>query len=399
MKYKYTATTAAGKKTKGVMEASGESDLYEKLRQQELYMISCSEGKVRSNKMRIKAKPLAEFSRQIGTLLAAGVSLVRALAIVAGDELTKPKYRDVYGKVLASVRQGMTLSTAMEEQGEAFPELLINMYRSAETSGDLDKVAMRMADHYDKESRMKTKIKNAMTYPIILLVLIVAVVLILFTFVIPQFSELFGQMEELPALTRFVMGISDVVIKRWYLIIIGVVLFVLLIRAIAEIPAVRFQLDRLKIRLPIFGKLLKVIYTARFARTLSSLYSAGLPIVVALPIASATIGNAYIEAQFEEAIAGVRRGDNLSSSLMTIDGFIQKLASAIMVGEETGSLDTMLDSIADELDYESQMAISRMLTFLEPAMIIIMAIIVGVIIISVIMPLYGSYGAIENSAV
>lgn len=395
-KYKYKATDYEGKKVKGILDATSRTDVYEKLKAQSLFMISTEEVKEKGRGTRLKAKDLSEFSRQIGTLLAAGVSLVRALGIVSTDELAKPKHRAIYGKVLQSVRQGMPLSDAMEEQGGSFPSLIINMFRSAEASGDLDKVSLRMANHYDKENRMNTKVKNAMMYPMILLVLIVAVVIILFTFVIPQFEDLFAQMDELPVLTRFVMGVSDAIISYWWAIIIGAIFLVLLIKMILAIPKVRHGFDHFKLKLPIIGKLLSVIYTARFARTLSSLYSAGLPIVVALPIAASTIGNTYIEAQFTEAVQKVRTGENLSTSLEGIDGFIKKLASAIMVGEETGSLDSMLDSIADELDYESEMAISRLLTFLEPAMIILMAVIVGIILISVIQPLYGSYDSIEG---
>lgn len=395
-KYKFKATDASGKKVSGIMEAATEEALYEKLRQQNLYVLSFALGGAKGNKKKIPTQVLAEFSRQIGTLLKAGVSLVRALGIISGDELTKKKYKSIYNEVLTSVRQGTTLSDAMEDQGEAFPPLIINMYRSAEASGELDKVALRMAIHYEKESRMKTKMKNAMIYPCILGVLIVAVVMILFVFVIPQFKELFDTMGELPWITRLMMGISSVVQRFWWVIILGTALLIYLIRILFKVPEVKYQKDKLKLHLPLFGKLLKVVYTARFARTLSSLYSAGLPITMSLPIASTTIGNAYIEGQFESVIAKVRGGANLSTSLAEINGFIGKLISSIMVGEETGSLDSMLDSIANDLDYESEMAIGRMMTFIEPVMIIIMAIIVGAIIISVMLPLMGSYDAIGS---
>lgn len=394
-KYRYRATTEQGKIVIGVLEASSEANLYAKLREQQIFMISCKEERGRTNRSRkITMKALADFSRQLGTFLAAGVSLVRALGILSTEELTKNRYKEVYGKILVSVRQGKPLSDAMEEQGAAFPPLMISMFRSAEASGDLDRVALRMGDHYEKEFRTHSKIKNAMTYPYILLVLTLGVVLILFTYVLPQFQGVLDQMEELPFLTRMVMGISDGIKGYWWLILIVVGVVVLIIQLLLRISSVRYYKDRIKLQLPILGKLLKVVYTARFARTLSSLYSAGLPIVIALQISSATIGNAYIEEQFDKAIARVREGERLSDSLGEIDGFIKKLAASIMVGEETGSLESMLDSIADELDYESEMVIARMLTYLEPIMIVIMAIIVGVVIISVMLPLYGSYNAI-----
>ena len=155
--------------------------------------------------------------------------------------------------------------------------------------------------------------------------------------------------------------------------------------------------DKCKVHLPVFGKLLKSIYTARFARTLSSLYSAGLPIVTALQVSRGTVGNSYIEKQFDQVIMVVRAGGALSDGLEKIDGFNRKLAASIRVGEETGSLDNMLDAIADTLDYEAEVAINKMVTFIEPTMIVIMAVIIGFVIISVIMPIYGSYNAIEYS--
>ena len=162
-------------------------------------------------------------------------------------------------------------------------------------------------------------------------------------------------------------------------------------------PSVKFQLDKLKIKLPVFGKLLMIIYTARFARTISSLYSSGIPIVQALQIGRKTIGNTYIDSQFDDAVAKVRSGGNLSDALDNIKGFTKKLTSAVRVGEETGSLDTMLNSIADSMEYESNMAVDRMVATLEPVLIVVMAIIIGFIMISVLMPIYGSYDAISNS--
>lgn len=396
--YRYKAKTADGKPAKGRMNAADETELYGKLREQGLYMLTCTEASRVRRSQRIKARPLGEFCRNLGTLLKAGVSLVRALAIICQEENIKPQHKIIYEDVLRLVRQGTILSEAMEEQGEAFPTLLIHMIRSAEASGSLDKVTLRMAEHYEKEYKLHSKITNAMIYPCILLVMIVAVVLFIFTFVIPQFQSLFDQMDSLPLPTRIMQGISSGIINHWLILLVVVALLVMGIIFLFRIPAVRLKADKFKIHMPLFGSLLKVVYTARFARTLSSLYSAGIPIVGALQIGRNIIGNKYIELQFEEAIAKVRTGENLSDAIKDIDGFTNKLASSVMVGEETGSLDSMLDSIADTLEYESEMAINKMVTLMEPILIVIMAVIVAFIMISVLMPIYGSYEALENSA-
>ena len=304
----------------------------------------------------------------------------------------------IYEDVLRLIRQGISLSDAMEQQNGAFPDLLINMIKAAQESGSMDKTAMRMAVHYEKDYKLNGKLKNAMIYPCILLVLIVLVVIFIVSFVIPQFSDLFSQMEELPLPTRVVLGVSDAFQYYWYFILAGVAVVVLVIKGIFSIPKVHIWKDKMKLRLPVFGKLYKVIYTARFARTLSSLYSAGLPIVLALQVGRKTVGNSYMDQQFDEVIAQVRAGGNLSAALKTVDGFVNKLSSTIMIGEETGSLDSMLDSISDTLDYESEIAISKMVTMLEPVLIVVMAVIVGFIMIAVMLPIYDSYSAIETSA-
>jgi len=177
-----------------------------------------------------------------------------------------------------------------------------------------------------------------------------------------------------------------------------VVILFFVIRIILMMPKVRLGMDRIKTHLPLFGKLWRTIYTARFARTLSSLYSAGIPIVAAMQVAKKTVGNLYIESQFEGAIAFVRGGGNLSEAIDQIDGFVPKMTSSIRVGEETGGLDAMLDTIADTLEYESEMAISKMVSYMEPALIIAMAVIVGFIMVAVMMPIYGSYNSIESSS-
>ncbi len=393
-KYQYTAQNDAGKRVKGVRDAADEADLYQRLRQEGLFLLSHKEKNSTQTRKKIKTKDLADFSRELATLLAAGVSLVRALGIISEEENLKKNHRVIYADLQRLIRQGVALSDAMEQQGGAFPELMIHMFRSAEASGKLDQTAFRMAKHYEKEHKLKSKVSSAMVYPCILGVMIVAVVLIIFTFVLPQFKDLFDQMESLPAGTKFLMWFSDTLVKNWLQIGIGVFIVVMAIALIFRIYAVRLAKDKLLLRMPVIGKLLKTIYTARFARTLSSLYSSGLPIVTALQTGRRTVGNLYIDEQFDQAIASVRAGENLSAALGKIDGFVMKFASTVLIGEETGSLDAMLDSSAENLEYESEMAINKMVSFLEPVMIVLMAGIVGFIIISVITPIYGSYDAI-----
>jgi type IV pilus assembly protein PilC len=295
---------------------------------------------------------------------------------------------------LKLVRQGIALSDAMEMQNGAFPTLLINMVKSAEAGGKIDETFLRMAEHYNKEFKLATKVKSAMTYPKILCVLIVIVVAVIMAYILPQFQDMFDMMDELPKTTQMLVAISDAIRYHYLLIIIACVAIYMIVRFLLMIPIVAYYKDKAVLYLPVMGKLERVIFTARFSRTLCSLYTSGIPMVSCLQIGRTTIGNAYIENQFDAVISYVKSGGNLSEALGRVDGFINKLPANIKVGEETGSLDTMLIALADTLDYESEMAIEALVSYLEPAMIVVMAVVVGFIIISVIQPIYGSYEAI-----
>ena len=395
--YRYRAQNAEGRVVSGQIRAMDESELHSKLKQENLLLVESKELAVgKTSHKKLKYDAVAEFARNLGRLLTAGVTLVKALQIMSDDESIKEQERKLYSDILRSVRSGMPLSDAMEEQGGVFPTLLINMLRSAESGGNLDVTALNMADYYSKEYRLQQKVKSSMTYPKILVGLIIVVLIIIMGFVLPQFDSLFAQMDSLPPATELLMGISDFVSQRWYLLILGAVVIFMIWKVVSSLPRVRLWLDKLEIHLPKIGKLRKIIYTARFARTLASMYSAGIPIVTCLQIAKTTIGNTYIESQFDQMIAEIRAGKPLSEGIAGIDGFVKKLPSSVSVGEETGALDNMLNSIADQMEYDSEIAIGKLVAMLEPMMIVIMAALVGFIMVAVIQPIYGSYQTISD---
>jgi type IV pilus assembly protein PilC len=393
--FSYKAQNEKGKAVRGSMAAADEAELQRSLKEQNLLLLSAEEENTGSHTVkRIRDDQLSEFSRQIGTLIGSGVSLVRALSIIAQQETLRPYERETYQQVLRHVRQGTPLSDAMDAMGGAFPDLLINMYRSAEAAGNLDKVSLRMAVHYDKQWRLGKKVKSAMTYPKILSFLIVVVVAIIMGFVLPRFQDLFSQMEKLPLATRILIGTSNFFVHDWIWLILIAALCISAWMILKRIRAIAVWLDKCKLYVPIFGKMNRVVVTARFARSLASLYSSGIPILTCLTIARRTIGNQYVESQFDDVLARVKNGESLSEALSHLDGFLKKLEFSIRVGEETGALDSMLDSIADSLEFESEMAIGQMVSYLEPAMIVIMAVIVGFVMIAVLIPIYNSYQVI-----
>jgi type IV pilus assembly protein PilC len=391
--YKYQAQDSKGKIVKGKAEAFDETDLQKRFHESGLLLLEAKPINKNMVLKPLKKPKLADFTRQLGTLIKAGVTLVKAIEIVANDESISDYERQLYLRIRDRIVQGVSLSVAMEELEPAFPPLLIFMIRAAETSGTLDTTCLRLADQYTSESQLEQTAKNSLTYPKILSGLIVIVVAILFGYVLPQFDEIFSTLPSLPLPTRILMAISDFVAHKWYVLLIVIVLGIIFGKMIIKIPAVRLFIDHVKV-MGKWGKLTKVIYSARFARTMSSLYSSGIPIHSCIEIARSTIGNKYIEAQFDEVERKVSGGMTLSSALVDVDGFVSKLPATIKVGEETGMLGNMLESVANDLDFYSKQALLRLTSYIEPVMIVVTAVIVGFIMISIIQPIYQSYQTI-----
>ena len=395
--FRYVAKSMDGKTVRGTMEAAGESSLLQQLKEQGLFLVEAKDKDNTKKYKKFASAQLAGLCREMSALLVSGISMVRALEIISEEEGISKAQKEVYTDILIDLKRGVSLSEAMEARG-CFPDLMLGMVRSGEGSGTIDMVMNRLAKHYDRESRLNRQVQSAMTYPVVLLVMCVLVVILIMTFILPQCEELFLAMETLPMPTMILMAVSDFLIQDWYVALF--VLFVggVFLRIVSKIYQVRRILDYGKIHMPVAGKLNKVIYTARFARTLSSLYSSGMPIVAALETAGATVGNVYVEEQFQQVGTTVRSGVPLSQALREVDGFVLKLSSAILVGEESGRLDSMLESTAITMEEEAEAATKRLVTLLEPVLICFMAILVGFIIIAVMLPIYESYATIEGAA-
>ncbi len=391
--YKYRAQDSKGKIVKGKAEAADPVDLQRRFHDAGLLVLEVKPVSKQIALKPLKKTKLADFCRQLGTLTKAGVTLVKAIEILSYDESITPYERQLFIRLRDRVVQGVAMSNAMEELDPAFPPLLVYMIRAAETSGTLDTTCLRLADQYTNEAQLEATVKSSMTYPKILSGLIVIVVAILFGYVLPQFEEMFATLPEIPITTRILMGISDFVAKKWYILAVFVALFVIFGKMIIKIPIVTYYFDVIKCKGK-WGKLLKVIYSARFARTMSSLYSSGIPIYSCIQISKGTIGNKYIEKQFDDVERQVLGGSPMSSALQQVDGFVSKLPSTIKVGEETGQLGTMLESVANDLDFYSKQALVSLTSYIEPVMIVVMAVVVGFIMISIIQPIYGSYSTI-----
>jgi type IV pilus assembly protein PilC len=394
-KYNYTALDLQNNKTSGDIDARDDEDLRRLLRAQNLVPVKYSVIADRTTRYHMKALEVGEFSRQLAGMLASGITIVRAMEILKARDFA-PKVKKVYEKMHRDVLMGYTLSEAMSLQGNTFPPLLINMYASGEASGQLERVASKMAVHYEKEHRLNAKAKSAMVYPMVLLGATIVAVMFLFIGVLPELFVMFEDGDDLPGITLFMIGLSAFLQSYWYLVIIGALILVLAVNYLLTVPKIRYYFDRFKLRMAVAGKLLKVIYTARFSRTLSSLYSSGIPMLRALEITATIINNKYIADQFDEVILNVRNGETLASTIETIDGFDKKLATTIMIGEETGRLDSMLESTAESFDYEADIALDKLVQLLQPVMIVIMAVIIATVMLSVMMPMMTMYEAVAG---
>lgn len=397
-KFSYVARDAKGTQSKGMIVANDEKEFMLKLNERGLVCVGFKESDSDDARTvhKFNTKELAFNCRQLSAMLSSGLTLVKALDILCREqakESAKMIWRDVY----ENVQKGQSFSASLEMHEGAFPPFLISMVSAGESSGSLDIIMKRMSDHYAKENKLNNVIKGAMIYPIILLVLTVAIVIGLFTFIMPTFIDMFEDPADMPVLTRGLMHVSNFLRTKWYILIIVVGGIVFGLMYVLKIPKFRIKFDRLLIKGPGFGPLIVKVYTGRFSRTLSSLYSSGIPMVECLERSSSILGNSYIDQCFENVVDEVKQGETLSSSIQRTEIFDSMFCSIIYVGEEAGALDDILAKTSDYYEEESEAAIQRLVGMLQPLLIIILGIVVGLVVAGVYPALYGSFEAIENS--
>lgn len=391
-KYKYKAVNLNCKHISGIRSAQSEEILKDILRNEQLWLLSCSEYHKDGYFRALPYNILSEFCRQLSSMISSGMPLLKVLETASVSTDSKSLKRAYVG-IAAEIRKGNSLSAAMSAQKGLFPNMLINMVQTGENGGIVDKALMKMAVYYEKEYRISNDMRNAATYPVMLVVMTIAVMVIIFTFVMPKFSTLFADMQ-LPALTRAVMAIGQFFKEYGFLSLILLVMAVSIFAFMQSIEKIRIHTHRFLLKLPRLGKLLKITQTAHFARTLSALYGSGMPIVSAMNTSKLTVSNAYIKSRFEEALKLLKSGETLAASIAVIDGFELKLPYAVQVGEQSGNLAAMLESLASNYEYESEKAVKKFMSLLEPVIICIMGVGVALCIMSVLQPIYNIYSSI-----
>ncbi len=393
----YTATDVQGNTVKNAkMTAEDVNDFLEKIHEKGLFCSSYKEASSKSSNTlhKFTTKELSADCRQLSAMLTSGLTLVKALDILYKEQEKKgPK--QIYREIYEEVQKGSAFSDALKMQQGAFPSFMISMIQAGEASGSLDVISKRLEDNYAKENKLNNKIRGALMYPIILAVLCVIIVIALFTFILPTFKDLLTE-EDMKGLTGALFAFADSLTGYWYIYVGVVLVLVFAIKYALKVPSMRYQFDKLICKGPGFGKLVVKVYTGKFARTLSSLYSSGIPMVEALERSSAILNNSFVEKAFETVIDEVKQGEQLSVSIQRTGIFESMFCSIIFVGEESGALDTILEKSADFYEDESESAIQRLVGMIEPIMIIIMGGAIGLVIAGVLPAIYNSMGNIAG---
>lgn len=349
---------------------------------------------------KVKAKDLSIFTRQFSVMIDAGLPLVQCLEILAQQQDNK-HFQQVLLQVRQDVEEGSTLATAMARHPKVFDQLYSNMVEAGETGGILDLILQRLSTFIEKIVKLKRDVFSAMIYPAAVVLMAVAAVAVIMVVVIPQFQQIFigllGPGEQLPLPTRIVVGISSFLAGWGGLVILAtIVAAVAGIRFYYKTPGGRRVIDRLLLKVPIIGQILRKIAVARFARTLSTLLSSGVPILQSLDITARTAGNVIIEEAITNVRAGVERGENFVDPLKATDVFPHMVAQMVGIGEQTGALDAMLGKIADFYEQEVDAAIANLLTLIEPLLIGFLGVTIGSIVIAMYLPLFTLIGKLSQ---
>lgn len=393
-KYSYKAVDAAGQATKGTYEAESLQDFRDFLKSAGLYCLSYKverEHYGSSVSGTIPAKDLYLMCSQMGVMLDAGIGVVRGLDVLC-QQMENARLRNILLNVMEEVKKGISFHQALADQGGAFPFYLISSVESGEQSGTLDAVMLRMADYFEKQYKTKAQVRSSLAYPILLCIMCVGVVILMLTFVVPKFLTMYTTSgAALPAPTQALLGISSFLTDYWYAVLAVIVGVVIVIFILKSSPATKGGWDTMMLHFPGLGKMKRTILAARFAHTFSMLISSGVPMLSALDIVARVLDNGCMSRHIATMIEDVKMGMPLSESIRKIDVFPPLFKSMIAIGEESGEMDGLLQKAAAYYDGESDRAVKKMVSVIEPVTLVVMAFIIGFIVIAVIMPIYGMY--------
>lgn len=397
--FKYKAINSEGQRIEGSQSADSESQVREMLLSNQYYPLSIEKENSKSKSSfsfnrKVKLKDIAVFCRQFYVMLDSGLSIGKSLNILI-EQGEKPKIREALIGVNGDLKRGETLASSMRKRKDVFPNLLTSMIDAGERSGNLDIILKRMAEYYEKETKIRGKIKSAMIYPIVLGVVAIIAITFILTFVMPTFVQMFEENNvELPMSTKMVLGTSKMLGKYGIIIFLILVTAIILLGKYLKSEEGQYKLSVINLKIPVIKKLTQKIIVSRFTRTMGIVSSSGMSLVSSLEIVASVVGNKIAEKELLKVKEKVLKGEGLGDSIMKIKIFPPMLASMVKVGEEAGSLDSILDKTADFYDDELEREIQTATALIEPAMIVLMGIIIGFLLISILTPMFKMYNSI-----
>ena len=389
IKFKYKAQDEEGKAQISSLFAQDEADFYNQLEKMGLYCLNFRKiGEVDSEAVsyKFKLKELAMFCREFAIMLSSGIQIVPAIQTIE-KRTEKPAKKKVFTFLIESLGKGLTLPETMSLLSRSFPPMLCSMVKAGTISGSLDEVMTKMATYYDKEHRTRSKIQVASIYPVLLIVTTLAVIILLFAFVLPQFFTIFNGME-LPAITKVFMSISQFMTTKWYVIVVFILAIVLVFAVASQIPAGKYLLDKLKCTFPIFGQLMMKGHTARFTSSMNILLSSGIQIIQSLKISGESLANDYLKMKVYAVAEGVEKGYSVSEQMEENAIFDSLVWTMVNTGEESGTTELMYEKLSEYYEAEADIAVQKMMSIMEPLILVVIGLVVGSVVASVLIPMY-----------
>jgi len=388
--FSYVASDYTGQRVKGQIEAKDRASVIASLRKDQLVIISIKEVKESGffkKAGKVKLEDLVVFTRQLAALVKAGVPLVKGLNILSA-QVENQTLKKIISAVLTKIESGSSLSDALASYPKVFSPLYINMIKAGEFSGALDTILERLALYLEGIGKLNRKVRSALIYPIIIIVVAISITAVIFIKVIPGFKTIFDSLNvELPLITKIVLKVSDLSRKYFlFMLLLGIAPLVAL-KSLSYKPRFRLAQDKFKLKLPVVGSVMRKVIIARFSRTLSTLLKSGVSILAALQIGSATSGNKVVEATLNKVADRVSKGEKIGESLAEDKIFAPLVVNLIAVGEETGDIGSMLDKIATFYEDEVDTAVSALVSMIEPVIIIFLGVLVGGIVIAMFLPI------------
>jgi general secretion pathway protein F len=399
--YEYTALDGEGHKQKGIVDAASSTAARQKLREMDVYPVDIREVLSREDQSdsrvgfsmsltkKVRMSEVATMTRQLATLLNAGLPLVPAIAVLM-NQTHNPQLKVALSRIRDEVNEGSSFTASLSRFPQIFPPFYVNMVRAGEASGTLDLVLERLSDFSESQQALRTKIRAAVAYPIFMFFIGSIVLIFLLTFIVPNITKIFSEMHQtLPPITIVLIAVSSFLQSFWWIILLISVLAVIGLRyTIRRTGRGGYAWDRLKLRAPLFGRVNLKIAIARFSRTLGTLLQSGVPLLAAMDIVKHVVNNRLIADEIEKAGKEVEEGQSLSRPLSRSGWFPPVVIEMISVGEQSGSIEPMLYRIADSYEKEAEADIMTMTSLLEPAMILFMGLIVGFIVVSILLPIF-----------